>query len=147
MCLMNESLRPCYKAGSICPHFIGLERSDLPKKIQQTHGSTRFIGDSHSPRKSDRLKLEFWLCPAWPHLCMLGHRTCVWLCDPMDCSPPDSSVHGILRARRPEWVAFLLQGIFLTQELNLHLLRLLHWQLGSSPLEPLGSLAMSVPPG
>ena len=25
--------------------------------------------------------------------------------DPMDCSPPGSSVHGILQARRLEWVA------------------------------------------
>ena len=31
---------------------------------------------------------------------------CVWLsCDPMDCSLPDSSVHGILQARILEWVA------------------------------------------
>ena len=28
------------------------------------------------------------------------------LCDPMDCSPPGSSVHGILQARIPEWIAF-----------------------------------------
>ena len=27
------------------------------------------------------------------------------LCDPVDCSPPDSSVHGILQARKLEWVA------------------------------------------
>ena len=27
------------------------------------------------------------------------------LCEPMDCSPPGSSVHGILKARIPEWVA------------------------------------------
>ena len=30
----------------------------------------------------------------------------VWLCDPMDCSPPSSSVHEILQARILEWVAF-----------------------------------------
>ena len=29
----------------------------------------------------------------------------VRLCDPMDHSPPDSSVHGILQARILEWVA------------------------------------------
>ena len=29
----------------------------------------------------------------------------VRLCDPMDCSPPGSSVHGILQARILEWVA------------------------------------------
>ena len=27
------------------------------------------------------------------------------LCDPMDCSPRGSSVHGILQARLLEWVA------------------------------------------
>ena len=27
------------------------------------------------------------------------------LCDPLDCSPPSSSVHGILQARRLKWVA------------------------------------------
>ena len=29
----------------------------------------------------------------------------IWLCNPMDCSPPGSSVHGILQARELEWVA------------------------------------------
>ena len=29
----------------------------------------------------------------------------VWLCDPMECSPPGCSVHGILLARILEWVA------------------------------------------
>ena len=31
--------------------------------------------------------------------------SCVQLCDPMDHSPPDPSVHGILQARILEWVA------------------------------------------
>ena len=29
-------------------------------------------------------------------------QLCLILCDPMDCSPAGSSVHGILRARRLE---------------------------------------------
>ena len=33
-----------------------------------------------------------------------GH-SCLTLCDLMDCSPPGSSVHGILQARILEWVA------------------------------------------
>ena len=32
-------------------------------------------------------------------------QSCLTLCDPMDCSPPGSSVHGILQARTLEWVA------------------------------------------
>ena len=32
-------------------------------------------------------------------------HSCPILCDPVDCSPPGSSVHGILQARILEWVA------------------------------------------
>ena len=32
-------------------------------------------------------------------------QSCPTLCDPGDCSPPGSSVHGILQARILEWVA------------------------------------------
>ena len=32
-------------------------------------------------------------------------QSCLTLCDPMDCNPPGSSVHGIFQARIPEWVA------------------------------------------
>ena len=32
-------------------------------------------------------------------------NSCPTLCDPVDCSPPGSSVHGILQARALEWVA------------------------------------------
>ena len=32
-------------------------------------------------------------------------QSCPILCDPMDCGPPGSSVHGILQAKILEWVA------------------------------------------
>ena len=32
-------------------------------------------------------------------------QSCLTLCDPVDCSPPGSSVYGILQARILEWVA------------------------------------------
>ena len=32
-------------------------------------------------------------------------QSCLTLCDPVDCSPPGSSVHGILQARILEWIA------------------------------------------
>ena len=34
-------------------------------------------------------------------------QSCLTFCDPVDCSAPDSSVHGILQARILEWVATL----------------------------------------
>ena len=38
---------------------------------------------------------------------VLSHFSHVLLCDPTDCSPPGSSLHGILQARLLEWVAIL----------------------------------------
>ena len=32
-------------------------------------------------------------------------QSCPTLCDPVDCSPSGSSIHGILQARILEWVA------------------------------------------
>ena len=37
--------------------------------------------------------------------CAFITQSCPTLCDPVDCSPPGSSVHGILQARILEWVA------------------------------------------
>ena len=34
----------------------------------------------------------------------LVSQACLTLCDPMECSLPVSSVHGILQARKLEWV-------------------------------------------
>ena len=50
------------------------------------------------------------------------------LCDPMDCSPPGSSVRGILQVMILDWSDnhFLLKEIFPTQGLNPFLLCLLH---------------------
>ena len=65
-----------------------------------------------------------------PCLCSVA-QLCLTLCDPMDCSPPGSSVHGISQARIIEWVAIsfsrgfspgiepqslVLIGIFFTAE-------------------------------
>ena len=75
------------------------------------------------------------------HVCMLCHLGCVQLFVTQwtDCSPPNSSVHGILQARTLEWVdIFLLQEIFLTQGPSPRLLHLLHWQAASLPLVPPG---------
>ena len=47
------------------------------------------------------------------HICIgairkkvLVAQSCLTLCPPMDCSPPGSSVHGILQARILEWLPF-----------------------------------------
>ena len=49
------------------------------------------------PMKFSR-QILFW---CW----ILSHFSGVWLFGTMDCSPPVSSIHGILQARLLEWVA------------------------------------------
>ena len=41
--------------------------------------------------------------PPVGYVCELSHFSRSWLCNPTDCSPPGSSVHGILQARILEW--------------------------------------------
>ena len=48
-------------------------------------------------------------------------KSCLTPGNPMGCSPPGSSIHGISQARILEWVD-IFSGIFPTQGLNLHLL-------------------------
>ena len=65
-------------------------------------------------------------------------KSCWTLCNLMDCRLPGSSVHGDSPGKNTGlgYRAFL-QGIFPTQGSNLHLLCLLHWQVGSlSPVPP-----------
>ena len=48
------------------------------------------------------ITITAFLAPLHMHVCVLSH---VRLCNPMDCSLPDTSVHGIFQARLLEWVA------------------------------------------
>ena len=57
------------------------------------------------------------LAVVWLILCVLVPQSCPALGDPVDCSSPGSSVHGILK-KTGRSCCFLLQGIFPTQGLN-----------------------------
>ena len=79
--------------------------------------------------------------PASSHLlsCVLSHFIHVWLSVTL-WTIPTRILYPFKSPGKNTWVDFhaLLQGIFLTQGSNLCLLCLLHWQMGSSPLVPLG---------
>ena len=53
--------------------------------------------------------LDLWNCVAngviWALLVSEVTQSCPTLCNPVDCSLPGSSLHGILQARILEWVA------------------------------------------
>ena len=69
---------------------------------------------------------------------VLVTQSCPAVCDPMDCSPPGSSVHGIHQPRMLNWVPISFsRGFFSTQELNpglLHCRQILYhqWHQGIS---------------
>ena len=64
----------------------------------------KFLPSARSPRFSFEVKFA---------------QSCPTLCDPMDCSPPGSSVHGDSPGKNTGvGCHFLLQGIFQSQRLN-----------------------------
>ena len=58
--------------------------------------------------------------------CVLNRFSCVQLCDPMDCCPPDSSVHGFSRQEYWSGLPCPPPGELPTQGSNPQLLQLLH---------------------
>ena len=56
---------------------------------------------TESPKTNTTLQINY-VCVS---VCALVIQLCLTLYDPMDCSLPGSSVHGILQARILEWVA------------------------------------------
>ena len=87
---------------------------------------------------------SFW-CKMWGRrlktFCV-PTESCLILCHPMDCSPPGSSVRGILQARILERAAISSSRSFQPRDWTT-LLRLVHWQVGSFSLHRLGSLFIS----
>ena len=56
------------------------------------------------------------------------------LCDPRDCSPPGSSVHGVSQERILQRAAVSSSGDLPNPGINLSLFCLLHWEVVSLPL-------------
>ena len=114
------------------------------------------------PRSSISRPTTFSNSKTWCMRACSVAEPCPILCNPWNCSPPVSSVHGILQARTLQFAklneSFLLSHrvwkishsyrsstLFLNISiqhhpiLNPHLLYLLCWQAGSLPLSHLGS--------
>ena len=73
------------------------------------------------------------VCLGPSNLCLASHaqscaQLCSTVCDPVDCSLPDSSVHGIFPVKNAGvGCHFLIQGIVSTQGSNPSLLCVLHY--------------------
>ena len=65
----------------------------------------KWVSSSHQVAKVLEFQLQHLGFIIWPVQCSAAN-TIDWIyIDPMDCSPPGSSVHGVLQARILEWVA------------------------------------------
>ena len=93
--------------------LIRLKKKFKIKKLQITEDvQTSQINRTATTKSQICKSVKVLVAQLWPTLC-----------DPRYCSPPGSSVHGILQARIL-WVAVpFSRGIFSTQGLNLHLLQ------------------------
>ena len=146
--MLSKSVR-CTKNGNTCSWHRSTERAQFFFLTPPTDGTPNMNillpFTSHSTGSRSELVLfsmspgtKMWYYPYTRASSSLS-TPCVHaqslngvrLCDPMDCSPPGSSVHG----HSPGCHA-VLQGIYPTQEQNLSLL---HWQADSLPPHHLGS--------
>ncbi|CAI9178405.1 unnamed protein product [Rangifer tarandus platyrhynchus] len=108
-----------------------------------------FLLHSKSPQGAAQVQLQ-WLKAWWPQyplfndmMCMRAKsfQSCLTVCDPVDCTPPASSVPGILQTRMLEWVAMpSSRGSSRPRDQTL-VSCLLHWQAGSLPIGPPGNMA------
>ena len=93
----------------------------------------------------DMIPPRMYMCsPSWtplpPPSPSHPSGSCSTLWNPMDCSPPGSSVHGILQARILEWVAISSsRGSSWPKDQTQVSWCLLCWQADSLPLSHLGS--------
>ena len=86
-------------------HFIPTEMARIRKEIinEIRWGLVR-IFRNWNPHTLPRVGGHFYSRGSFPKWSEVA-QSCPTLCDPMDCSLPGSSIHGILQARVQEWVA------------------------------------------
>ena len=123
--------------------YVSLNHFVVQLKLTQNCETNTHYVSAHVCTGAQSLRSWLFVTP-WTvaDVCMGAQslRSCLTLCDPMNCSPPGSSVHGILQARILEWVAMLSsRGSSWHQELNPYLLHLLHCRQVLYPLSHLGN--------
>ena len=89
--------------------------TNSPKNILEIYQKTRLsiLGmkpEVFKPLAEIIFQIKSYMKPQHIKDSKQAHLAFKTLCDPMDCSPPGSSVHGISQVRRLEWAAISLPG-------------------------------------
>ena len=104
----GQQLRPCCDMkSSLLPSLLSLYVASVVSDSVRPHRRqpTRFPRPWDSPGKNTGVGCHFLLqCMKVKSESEVA-QLCPTLSDPMDCSPPGSSVHGIFQARVLEWGA------------------------------------------
>ena len=82
----------------------GIER-DTPTNGQGGQGRLQEVGPRMMAKQRKSVGGQSLVCVCVCKVCAKSLQSYLTLCDPMDCSLPGSSAHGILQARILEWVA------------------------------------------
>ena len=113
---------------------------DLRNKTSNPRGQRERERERERERWKPPLQLHVGSQPEmarWrKHACMLSHFSCVQLFVTLWTVAHLAPLSMGFSRQEYWWCHALLQGIFSTQGLDLHLFCLLHWQVGSLPLGP-----------
>ena len=88
----------------LSPSTLSQGKSHVHAKAQWESSRLSTSQEERSHRGTNLLALWSY-ASSFQKVKVLVTLSCPALCDPMDCIPPGSSVHGILQARILEWVA------------------------------------------
>ena len=108
----TQEKKPTAALSFSCPYSqsrVYIQKRQLnSKRYVHPNGQSSTIYNSQDKKQpkcqstDDRVK-KMWV--KWNIMFVLVAQMRLTLCNPVDCSPPGSPVHGILQGRIPEWVA------------------------------------------
>ena len=99
------------KTGNSAIQVQGSVCGASPLELLASLGQLCEVGNFVACNTQTKLYTPFFLGALYPievitfFVCVCVSQLCLTLCDPMDCSPPGSSVDRVLQVRILEWIA------------------------------------------
>ena len=137
--LQYSSLENPTDRGAWQATIRGIAKGQTQLKQLHTHSKNSVFWPSHLLSCTNSVFIKSSAVLDFVRVHAKSLQWCQTLCNPVDCSPPGFSVHGVLQARILEWVIMpSSRGSSWSRDWTHVSLCLLHWQVGSLPLAPPG---------